>query len=164
LALDATKYDAFDSSANYDVRARVQGRYPIFSGGQRSARIGQARQRSEAALQAEALTRSEATRDASIAFERLKALEAQVETLRRAVVASNRARDFFVEQFKVARGSLLDLLQAEQDSFETMLEHARATTQLDLARYQLMEQTGELLPAVGVSFSFATAREILGDN
>ena len=164
LGLDATKYDVFDSRINYDIRARVLGRYNIFNGGQSSARSGQAYQRAQGAQAAEARARGEAARDATIAFEQQTALEAQVATLRRAAEASNRARDFFVEQFKVARGSLLDLLQAEQDSFETMVDYARAQNQLEAARYALLARTGELLPGLGIHYSFSTAAQILGEE
>jgi outer membrane protein, adhesin transport system len=164
VSVDATKYNAFDDRTDYDVRARVLGRYNIFNGGQRSARMAQAFQRTEAAQQAENRARSEAARDASIAFEQMTALRAQVDTLRRAAEASNRARDFFVEQFKVARGSLLDLLQAEQDSFETTADFLRARAQLDAAQHALLARTGELLPALGVEFSFTGVRELFGSE
>jgi outer membrane protein, adhesin transport system len=162
LALDATKYNVFDGSSDYDVRTRVVGSYPLFNGGLSSARSAQALQRAQAADQAEARARTEAARDVSIAFEDLKALEAQVATLKRAYDANIKARDFFVEQFKVARGSLLDLLQAEQDTFEATSQYIAGLTAQDVARYRLLQQTGELLPAIGVKFSFHTAQDLFG--
>jgi outer membrane protein, adhesin transport system len=162
LALDATKYNVFDGSSDYDVRTRVVGNYPLFNGGLTSARSAQALQRAQAADQAEARARSEAARDVSIAFEDLKALDAQVATLKRAYDANIKARDFFVEQFKVSRGSLLDLLQAEQDAFEATSQYIGGQTAQDVARYRLLQQTGELLPAIGVQFSFNSAQDLFG--
>jgi outer membrane protein, adhesin transport system len=162
LALDATKYNVFDGSSDYDVRTRVVGKYPLFNGGLASARSTQALQRAQAADQAEARARTEAVRDVSIAFEEVKALEVQVATLRRAYDANIKARDFFVEQFKVARGSLLDLLQAEQDAFEATSQYVGGLGALDVARYRLLQQTGELLPAIGVKFSFSNAQDLFG--
>ncbi len=162
LALDATKYNVFDGSSDYDVRTRVVGKYPLFNGGLTSARSAQALQRAQAAEQAEARARTEAVRDVSIAFEDVKALEAQVASLKRAYDANIKARDFFVEQFKVARGSLLDLLQAEQDAFEATSQYIAGLGALDVARYRLLQQTGELLPAIGVKFSFNSQQDLFG--
>lgn len=162
LALDATKYNVFDGSSDYDVRTRIVGKYPLFNGGLTSARSAQALQRAQAADQAEARARSEAVRDVSIAFEEVKALEMQVAALKRAYDANIKARDFFVEQFKVARGSLLDLLQAEQDAFEATSQYIGGLSALDVARYRLLQQTGELLPAIGVKFSFNSAQDLFG--
>ncbi len=164
LALDATKYNVFDGRSDYDIRTRVVSNYAIFNGGLTGARTAQALQRAQAADQAEARARTEATRDVSIAFEEMKALEAQVATLRRAYDANVKARDFFVEQFKVARGSLLDLLQAEQDAFEATADYVRGLGALDVARYRLLQQTGELLPTIGVKFSFNSAQDLFGDG
>jgi outer membrane protein, adhesin transport system len=162
LVLDATKYDVFEARSDYDVRTRVVSNYAIFNGGLTGARTAQALQRAQAAEQSEARARSEAARDVAIAFEEVTALDAQVVTLKRAYDANVKARDFFVEQFKVARGSLLDLLQAEQDVFEATSDYIRGLGALDVARYRLLQQTGELLPTIGVTFSFNSARDLFG--
>jgi outer membrane protein, adhesin transport system len=162
LVLDATKYDVFKGNSDYDVRSRVIGRYPLFNGGLTSARTAQALQRAQAADQGEARARTEASRDVAIAFEEVKALEAQVATLKRAYDANVKARNFFIEQFKVARGSLLDLLQAEQDVYEAIADYSRGLGALDVARYRLLQQTGELLPAIGVTFSFNGLQDLFG--
>jgi outer membrane protein, adhesin transport system len=162
LALDATKFNVFNGSSDYDVRTRIVGQYPLFNGGRTSARSAQALQRTQAADQAEVRARSEAVRDVSIAFEEVKALDVQVASLKRAYDANIKARDFFVEQFKVARGSLLDLLQAEQDAFEATSQYTGGLSALDVARYKLLQQTGELLPAIGVKFSFNSAQDLFG--
>ncbi len=162
LVVDATKYDVFEGRSDYDVRTRVVSRYPLFNGGLTGARTAQALQRAAAAEQAEARARTEAARDVAIAFEDAKALEAQVATLKRAYDANLKARDFFVEQFKVARGNLLDLLQAEQDAFEATADYIQGLGALDVARYRLLQQTGELLPTIGVTFSFSNASDLFG--
>jgi outer membrane protein, adhesin transport system len=162
LVIDATIYDVFKGNSDYDVRSRVVGRYPLFNGGLTSARTAQALQRAQAADQGEARARTEASRDVAIAFEEVKALEAQVATLKRAYDANVKARNFFIEQFKVARGSLLDLLQAEQDVYEAIADYSRGLGALDVARYRLLQQTGELLPAIGVTFSFNGLQDLFG--
>ncbi len=162
LQVDATRFDAFTSNADYDVRGRLVSRYPIFSGGLRSARSAQALQRLKSAEQAQARTQLELERDVAISFEDVTALQAQRDTLQRSYEANQRALGFFVEQFKVARGTLLDLLQAEQDAFEATVAYARGQTEYTYAKNVLLTRTGELLPVFGVTLSFADAKDLWG--
>jgi outer membrane protein, adhesin transport system len=162
VQLDATRYDAFQNKSDYDVRGRVVSRYPIFSGGLRSARSAQALQRLKSAEESQNRTRAELERDVTISFEDVTALDAQRNTLKRAYDANQTALGFFVEQFKVARGTLLDLLQAEQDSFEAGIGFARGQMELTYAKDVLLVRTGEILPVIGVSLSFADGKELWG--
>ncbi len=162
VQIDASRFNAFDSNADYDVRGRLVSRYPLFSGGARGARAAQALQRFQGAQAAQARATSELERDATISFEEVTALEEQTQTFRQAYQANADARGFFIEQFKVARGSLLDLLQAEQDTFEAGLAYARSITELTFARHALLARTGELLPSIGVTLSFATPETLWG--
>jgi adhesin transport system outer membrane protein len=162
LQVDATRFDAFDNNADFDVRGRIVSRYPLFSGGLRSARAAQALQRLKSAEAAQTRTQSEIERDVAIAFEDVAALQAQRDTLQRAYAANQRALGFFIEQFKVARGTLLDLLQAEQDAFEASVAYARGQTELTYAKNILLTRTGELLPSYGVSLSFTDAKSLWG--
>jgi outer membrane protein, adhesin transport system len=162
VQIDASRFNAFDPDADYDVRGRIVSRYPLFSGGARGARAAQALQRFQGAQAAQARASAELDRDVTIAFEEVTALEAQTQTFRQAYQANADARGFFIEQFKVARGSLLDLLQAEQDTFEAGLAYARSITELTFARHALLARTGELLPSIGVTLSFAEAESLWG--
>jgi outer membrane protein, adhesin transport system len=162
LQLDGTRFDAFSNKADFDVRGRLVSRYPLFSGGLRSARAAQALQRLKSAEAAQARTQAEIERDVAIAYEDVTALQAQRDTLLRSYQANQRALGFFVEQFKVARGTLLDLLQAEQDAFETSVAYARGQMEYTYAKNVLLTRTGELLPVFGVSLSFADAKSLWG--
>ncbi len=162
VGVDATKYGIFHGGNDYDIRTRLISNYPLFDGGSRSSKSAQAYQRYRAAEDSESRAAQETARDTIIAFEDVTALQAQVDTLKRAYVASVRSRDYFIEQFKVARGTLLDVLQAEQDAFEATVAYIRAIGQLDLARQTLMARTGELLPSYGVSFSFSDKTDLWG--
>lgn len=99
-----------------------------------------------------------------IAMRDLDVLNRQLETLAFALDANKSARDAFVEQFAVARGTLLDLLQAEADYFAAAIDLLNGRLDRDMAHYQLMAQTGELLDVFGVTFSFASSRDIWGQG
>jgi outer membrane protein, adhesin transport system len=160
--VDATQYDVFDAGDDYDVRGRVVLRHNLFAGGRTGARANQALARLRQAEFAAERVVNEAGRDAGIAFEDVRVLERQAETLERAYIANRRTRDLFVEQFKVSRGSLLDVLQAEQDYFEAAVAYLQGSTELDVARHVLLDRTGELLDHFDVAFSFNDASTLFG--
>lgn len=161
-ALDATRYDILDGGDDYDVRGRVVLRHNLFGGGRVRARSNQALARYRQAEFASDRVVNEAGRDAGIAFEDVRVLEQQAVTLEQAYIANRRTRDLFVEQFKVSRGTLLDVLQAEQDYFEAAAAYLQGMTELDVARNILLDRTGELLDNFDVAFSFNDAATLFG--
>lgn len=164
VAVDATKFGVFEGQDQYDVRGRLVMDYDLFQGGARQARERQAFQRARQAEFNEDRTRMEVERDVRIALRDLAVLNRQLETLVFALDANKAARDAFVEQFAVARGTLLDLLQAEADYFAAAIDLLNGRLDRDMAHYQLMAQTGELLDVFGVTFSFASSSDIWGQG
>lgn len=160
--VDATQYDVLDAGDDYDVRGRVVLRHSLFAGGRTTARANQALARFRQSEFAAERVVNEAGRDAGIAYEDVRVLERQAEALERAYIANRRTRDLFVEQFKVARGTLLDVLQAEQDYFEAATAYLQGATELDVARHVLLDRTGELLDHFDVAFSFNDASTLFG--
>lgn len=162
LAFDAAAFGITESGTDYDIRGRVVARYNVFDGGAATARSAQAFQRLRQAEASELQAQKEVERQASVAWEDVSVLERQADTLRRSYAANKRTRDLFVEQFRVARGSLIDVLQSEQDYFEAAVRYLDGLTELDAARYNLIGATGELLNVIGVTLTFSSAKEVLG--
>ena len=146
--IDAGRYGVFETDSDYDIRARLTLRYRLFGGGDARAEQFAARARSSNA-RAERI-REEARRDAAIAWADVNALVDQLGALRSSYVASRQSRDTIAERFRVARGSLFDLLAAEQSFFETATGYLQAITDLDTARYILLARTGGLADALGI--------------
>jgi adhesin transport system outer membrane protein len=140
--IDAGRYGVFETDNDYDIRARLTLRYRLFGGGDARAEQFSARARSDRA-RADRI-REEARRDASIAWADVNALTDQLGALRSSYVAARQSRDTIAERFRVARGSLFDLLAAEQNYFETAASYLQAITDLDTARYVLLARTGGL--------------------
>lgn len=157
LSVDATKFEVFDGTSDYDVRGRIGVDYTIFSGGARSARRNQALHRFRRSEFEEQLAQQELARDINIAFRELDILEIQIGVLKRAQKANEEARDLYVEQFKIARGSLLDLLQAEADYFNATLAYTDGVWERDVSRYRILNLTGELLQNFNIVFAFSSA-------
>lgn len=146
--IDAGRYGLFETDNDYDIRARLTLRYRLFGGGDARAEQFAARARSGSA-RAERI-REEARRDAAIAWADVNALTDQLGALRSSYIASRQSRDTIAERFRVARGSLFDLLAAEQSFFETATSYLQAITDLDTARYILLARTGGLAGALGL--------------
>ena len=50
-----------------------------------------------------------------------------------------------IERFRAARGTLFDVVAAEDSYFEAATSYIQALTELDAARYVLLSRTGRLL-------------------
>jgi len=84
-------------------------------------------------------------------FEQLVALEEQRRALESTYLASRRSRDTIAERFRVASGTLFDVIGAEDSYFETAVGYLQAVTELDASRYVLLSRTGQLLPTLGIT-------------
>lgn len=145
VSVDAVKFDVFNGSDDYDVRAGVDVQYNIFSGGLRAANISEAGSRARQARFNEEQIRQEIARDAAFAFERSYGAGARLDALEDAVIAHETTRDLVLERYRVARGDLIDVLQAENDYFESAVAYITGLANRDLAAFALMEHTGDLI-------------------
>lgn len=145
LSVDAVKYDVFDSGDDFDVRAGVNVNYNIFGGGARAADIAIAKSRAKRESYNESRIRQEIARDAAMAFERVQSADTRLDALAEAVIAHNETRDLVLERYKLSRGDLIDVLQAENDYFDAAVAYLTALSGHDMAEYALMEHTGGLL-------------------
>jgi adhesin transport system outer membrane protein len=146
--LDANRYGVIENTTDYDIRGRLTLRQHLFGGTE--ARLAQADARARSADAHAARIRDEAARDASIAWSDVRALDEQLRATEASYIASRRSRDVLVERFVNARGSLFDVVAAEDSYFETATAYIRALSELDAARYVLLSRTGGLLAALGI--------------
>ena len=144
LSVDATKFDVFDSNDDFDVRAGVNVNYNIFGGGARAAQISIAGSKARREKFSEEQIRLEIAREASIAFERRDGAEARLEALATSVIAHDETRELVLERYRLSRGDLIDVLQAENDYFEAGFAYLTGLINRDMAIYALMEHTGDL--------------------
>ncbi|PTQ12354.1 agglutination protein [Sphingomonas oleivorans] len=147
--IDAGRYGVFETDRDYDIRARLTLRMRLFGGIDPQA--DEARARAEAAEARAFRVREEAARDAAIAASDVDALERQLVAVEENYLASRRSRDVLQERFRVARGTLFDVLATEDDYFETAATYIRAVADLDTARYVLLSRTGRLLAALSIA-------------
>ncbi len=146
VGVDAGRYGVFETQRDYDIRARITLRQRFFGGTEQNA--DRAIARSHAATARADRIREESARDAAIAWSDVKALEAELSAVEASYIASRRSRDVLVERFKVSRGTLFDVLGAEDNLFQSAASYVRTLTQLDSARFVLLSRTGKLMTAL----------------
>lgn len=143
--LSSVSYDVFNGAEDYDIRAGVNLNYDLFAGGARGAEINRAKNAAERQSREEDLIRREIERDAAIAFERQATAAARLEAFEQAFAANRAARDMVAERFRASRGTLLDLIEAENDWFEAGVRRLSGRADRDMAAFALMEFTGDLI-------------------
>jgi adhesin transport system outer membrane protein len=148
VGVDAGRYGVFETERDYDVRGRVTLRQRLFGGTE--ARLTQAQARVRSADARATRIREEAARDAAIAWSDVRALEEQLRALEASYIASRQSRDVLIERFVNARGTLFDVVAAEDAYFEAATSFIQALSELDAARYVLLSRTGELLPTLQI--------------
>jgi adhesin transport system outer membrane protein len=148
VGIDAGRYGVFETERDYDIRGRVAVRQRLFGG--IDARANQLSARADATIARADRVREEAARDAAIAWSDVRALEEQLRALEASYIAARRSRDVIVERFRVARGSLFDVVAAEDTYFQAAAAYIEAIAELDAARYVLLSRTGRLLEALAI--------------
>lgn len=149
VGIDAGRYGVFETRRDYDIRARITLRQRFFGGIEERADQAVARARASSARSAR--ISEEAARDAAIAWSDVNALETELAALKVSYTASRQSRDVLAERFRVSRGTLFDVLAAEDNLFQSAGAYIRSLTELDTARYTLLSRTGKLLEALEIA-------------
>lgn len=147
-SIDAGRYGVLETAKDYDVRGTVTISQRFFGGGKQ--RVEQADARARGAQARFERTREEAQRDAAIAWTDVRALEAAKAAIEDNYIASRRSRDVLAERFRVSRGTLFDLMNADNNYFSVAARYIQTVTELDTARYALLARTGKLLEALSI--------------
>lgn len=141
----------------YDVRAQLTVRQRFSTGGAEAARVAELAARRRAAGLAVERIAAATTREADVAAADVDGLAAALVPLQAAYLDSRRARDLFAEQFRVSRGTLFDVLRAEQDLLDTALTLAQTSYELDVARFTVLARRGGLIERFGLTAAVTLA-------
>ena len=134
-----------------DVTAQVVLNWNLYNGGSDDAR-----QRQSANLLNQAADlRDKACRDVrqtvAIAYNDVGKLTEQLGYLDRNVIAIEKARDAYRQQFDIGQRSLLDLLNAENELYTAKRAYAIAAADLDIATARSHAGMGTLVAALGLA-------------
>lgn len=148
--LDAGRYGILEAGRNdYDVRARISLRYRLFGPGK--ARADQAMARAFAAEAESEEAYREAEREARTALSDVEQLTSSYLAFADEYAANRTTRNAEVARFRIARGTIFDLLIAEERYFSSATNFLRASSELDAARYILLARSGALLSELRIT-------------
>lgn len=148
--IDAGRFGLYEPGRrDYDVRARLTVRYRLFGPG--DARADEARARAEAADARALSVQLEAEREARIAWADVGAMDDMLSAYQDDYIASRITRDAVTERFRVSRGTLYDVLEAEDRLFSTAASFIRAMSERDAASYVALARSGDLLRVLNIA-------------
>ncbi|QUM84130.1 MULTISPECIES: TolC family outer membrane protein [unclassified Moritella] len=136
---------------NNDVVAMVRFSYNLYSGGRDKA---YAREMAYKITEASELNQSayrQVTEGYNLAWNAYELLNEQKYYIQAHVVASKDSQAAYEQQFKLGQRSLLDLLDTENELFQARKEFVDAEFSEIIARYRLLNATGQLLDSLRVT-------------
>lgn len=145
---DIGRYGVFENHRDYDSRVTGTMSWRLFGGAKQRGEQADARQRGAQARYDRIL--EDARRDAAIAFTDLAGLRASELAAREGYIAARRSRDVIAQRFAVSRGTLYDLVGADNAYYAAAARYILTLTELDTARYALLARTGTLIDALGL--------------
>jgi adhesin transport system outer membrane protein len=149
--LGANGYNVLqDGTPAYDVRGQIVLRQRFSVGGAEASRVSELKARQRSAEYAVERIETAAARELAVAEADVANLRLALPPLQTAYLDSRRARDLYVEQFRVSRGTLFDVLRAERDLLDAALALSRTTYDLDVARFVLLARQNGLIERFGM--------------
>ena len=141
--------DGFDGRTN-DLQGNVVVRWNLFNGNiNRNAVQENVRRASESRYVLHQVTR-EVEEDVRSAWNRREQQAAQMTELELQNRVSGELLSSYTDQFKVGRRSLLDLLDAQNTRYNSLVLQETARFAKIFAEYKLLASTGQLLDSLGV--------------
>ncbi|MCG7329215.1 TolC family outer membrane protein [Achromobacter sp. ACRQX] len=124
--------------------------YNLYRGGADSARVRQTANQSYAARDIRDYTCRNVQQDLAVAWNNITSLNQKLPFLRDHEVATTKVRDAYAQQFQIGQRSLLDLLDTENELFESRRALTNAIYDLRLAQYRWLALSHTLLPALSL--------------
>ena len=138
-------------SGNWDEEAiEVVMSYNLYRGGADSARKREHYNLYNAAIEERKQACLNVRQEVMIDFNNVNALEEQVIVLERNMVAQDKTRRAYRDQFDIGKRTLLDLLDSQNEYFDTQRAHISAVTDLVTAQASTLSNMGMLLASLEV--------------
>ncbi len=133
-----------------DAIARMRMRYNVFNGFGDVARRGRAGEQANAAQQDDLEQRRQIREDVRVAFRTLATADERIIPLRLHTETAEKVLKGYRQQFELGRRSLLDLLDAQNELFQSQISRTDGEYLIVLSHYQLLFTMGAVLETVGV--------------
>ena len=133
-----------------DTAVELRLNYNLYSGGSHRADVNAANAR---ILRAEDLKNKaciDLRQTTLIAYNNAENYGTQMQWLQRHKDESNSVVRAYSDQYDIGRRSLLDVLDSENEAFQSNRAYTAATYDLKISQLQILNSTNQLLPALGV--------------
>ncbi|HHT9951336.1 TPA: TolC family outer membrane protein [Legionella pneumophila] len=133
------------SGPNDSDTVAVRMNYNAFRGGADAARIRETAYQVQEAYETKNRTLLELKETIRLAWNAYVASALRIQPLKQHVTASRKTRAAYQDEFKVGKRTLLDLLDSQNEYYESQIELARAENDEILSRYRILNGMGCLL-------------------
>lgn len=151
-SLDRNQYGtsgALGAPGNYSsTELRIVLNYNLFRGGSDHARARQGTELYYAAIDLRDKTCRDLAQSTAIALNDVRTLREQLDYLQRHTLSTEKARDAYRQQFDIGQRTLLDLLDTENELFESRRALNRAQADFQMAQFRVLGQAHQILPAL----------------
>ncbi|MGV3653645.1 MAG: TolC family outer membrane protein [Noviherbaspirillum sp.] len=142
--------DGLEGSSN-DQFAMVRMRYNLFNGGADTARINETVQLTSEAREIMERTRRQVAQSTRLSWNALTSVQERLPALRQHAESSAATRDAYTKQFSIGQRTLLDMLDAENETFTAASNYISGQYLETFARYRVLADLGRLLATLGVA-------------
>lgn len=144
LNTDYTDQAEGDPSWEHSSEAMVRLRWNLYNGGQDKAAINAAESRRLQSVSARNEQLTEALEETNTTWAQLSSAEMQIDAYRGAVDYNQETLESYLQQFNVAQRSLLDVLDAANEYYQTSGQLVTSATNKTIAAYRLLALSGRL--------------------
>ncbi|CAM3477441.1 TolC family outer membrane protein [Parendozoicomonas haliclonae] len=145
---------------NDTLSAMLNFSYNIYNGGADQARRREAAWRIEEARASRELSYRNITRDLRLAWDAFIYLDGQVQYLEEHITASREVAKAYQQQFRLGKRSLLDLLDTENELFQSQRDFIQTVHEELFSRYRILQATGQLLESMNVDLPMVLQAEM----
>ncbi len=136
---------------NNEVVAMLRFRYNLFAGGKDTAYAKETAYRINQAKALNMTAHREVKEGFTLSWDAYELLNLQKKYIKMHVIAAKNTQDDYKEQFKVGQRSLLDLLDTENELFESRRDFLEAEFSEITAQYRILHAMGILLDSLRVT-------------
>jgi adhesin transport system outer membrane protein len=153
LEVSGSANDNVDGRRNneFDASALIVLRYNLYRGGADTARIREFKWRLAEAIDAMHTNERQVAEDARVSWNAIETSSSNVVILEQEVVANERTRDAYRQQFEVGQRGLLDLLDADNELYLSQDSLITARYAEVFANYRLLATMGALQKTLGIT-------------
>ena len=142
------------------LSAMLNFSYSIYNGGADKARRREAAWKVEEARASRELNYRNVTRDLRLAWDAFIYLDGQVRYLKEHITASREVAKAYQQQFRLGKRSLLDLLDTENELFQSQRDFIQTVHEEIFSRYRVLHSTGSLLDSMNVDLPMVLQSEM----